>query len=173
MTDPYTILEVDATRPEVADSIVAFNARFPDDFLPLLPRHLAKGYWWLVHSGPQIVGFAGMVPFDPFPRVGYLKRGAVLPAHRGHGLQAKLMAIREQKAREATDWLALVSECDATNVASANNFIRAGYRMVECERQWDKESLVWRKDIVRTPIVLCGDDYDPRPGGVIAVRRGP
>jgi GNAT superfamily N-acetyltransferase len=147
---PYTIQEVDATRPEYAAAIHAFNALFPDDFVPLQPRHLGAGtYWWLVTVGPAIIAFAGMVPFEPFPRCGYLKRAAVLPAYRGKGLQGRLMAARLTRAAEATDWTHIVSECAVTNVASANNFIRAGFRLVEPERVWDKENLVWSRAVDR------------------------
>lgn len=145
----YQIREVDATQPDVAASIQAFNKLFPKDFLPLKPRHLARGFWWLVYHGSLVIGFAGMVPFEPFPRIGYLKRAAVLLAHRGNGLQAELMAVREAKARSATDWTHFVSECHLENVASANNFIKSGFLLCETERQWDKESLVWRKALVR------------------------
>ena len=141
----YEIHEVNGE--DYADEINRFNALFPDDFVPLKPRHLAKGHWWLVHLEHQTVGFAGMVPFEPFPRTGYFKRAAILKDHRGNGLQERLMTVRLTKAREATDWLRIVSECHVENIASANNFIRAGFLLVEAERPWDKESLVWAKDL--------------------------
>jgi GNAT superfamily N-acetyltransferase len=143
----YIITEVDAARPGHAAHINAFNSLFKKDFSPLKERHLSAPncYWWLVHEGIHLVAFAGVVPFEPFPRVGYLKRAAVLPAHRGHGLQARLIAIREERARSSTDWTHLVTETSMENVASANNFIRAGYRLAEAERPWAKETLFWRK----------------------------
>jgi GNAT superfamily N-acetyltransferase len=143
---PYKIREVSGA--EHAATIQAFNALFPDDFLPLKHRHLVAGtFWWLVHFDLAVVGFAGMVPFEPFPRVGYTKRQAVTPAHRGHGLQRRLMEISERKAREATDWTHLVSECSIENVQSANNHFRAGFHLVEAERPWGTETLFWRKRI--------------------------
>jgi hypothetical protein len=142
-SSPYTITEVSGI--EHGDAISRVNALFPDDFLPLKPKHLVHGHWWLVHFGVAVVGFAGMVPFDPFPRVGYLKRAAVLPAHRGKRLQLRLFAVREDKARRDTDWTHIVSECALENIASGNNFIRAGYSLVEAERPWEKETLFWRK----------------------------
>lgn len=142
-SDPYQIQEVSGL--EHADAIHAFNGLFKKDFLPLKPRHLADGYWWLVHHGIQLVGFAGMVPFEPFPRVGYLKRAAVLLAHRGKGLQGRLIAVREERARAATDWTHLITETSLENPASSNSFVRAGYKLVEPERPWAKETLFWRK----------------------------
>jgi GNAT superfamily N-acetyltransferase len=142
------IYEVDATRSEYADEINRFNALFPDDFLPLEPRHLVRGFWWLVYEDIRLIGFAGMVPFDPFPRVGYYKRAAVLPEFRGRGIQRELMAVREAKARAATDWTCLVSDCDIKNVASANNLFNAGFRLCEVDKPWQPDSLFWKKDLV-------------------------
>ncbi len=140
---PYRITEVDGER--YADEIHRFNGLFPDEFLPLKPKHLVKGFWWLVHCDAQLVGFAGMVPFDPFPRIGYPKRAGVLPAHRGKGLQRELMVLREERARASTDWTHFVSECSYDNVVSANNFIKAGFTLCEAERPWEKKTLFWRK----------------------------
>lgn len=142
---PYTLTEVDGQK--YAGEINRINDLFPDDFLPLKPRHLAKGFWWLVYCDGQVVGFAGMVPFEPFPRVGYLKRAAVLPEHRGNGLQERMMIAREMRALTDTDWLRLVSETHVDNVVSANNFIAAGYRLCEVERPWAEETLFWIKEL--------------------------
>lgn len=140
----YRIVKVDGVKR--ADDIQRFNNRFKDTFVPLKDKHFTKGFWWLVYRGDDIVGFAGTVPFDPFPRVGYLKRGAILAEHRGHGLQHKLIKTRERHAIEYTDWTHIVSDCHKDSIVSANNFIRAGYKLVEAER-WEKGYLVWRKEL--------------------------
>jgi L-amino acid N-acyltransferase YncA len=127
-----------------ADTIQNLNALFPDDFLPLKPKHFKHGYWWLVHQDVELVGFAGMVPFEPFPRVGYFKRVGILQGHRG-GLQCKLTEALVDRARASTDWTHLVSECSADNIASANNHFAAGFRLVDAERPWAKKTLFWRK----------------------------
>lgn len=132
---------------ECADEINRFNGLFPDDFLPLKPQHLSRGFWWLVHAETKLVGFAGMVPFNPFPRVGYWKRVAILPAYRGKGLPDRLMSASAERARSSTDWTHLVSECALENVASGNNLIRGGYKLCEAERPWEKETLFWIKKL--------------------------
>lgn len=110
----------------------ALNSVFP----PLTDHHLETGYWWFVHGvDAEPVAFAGMVMFEPFPGVGYLKRAYVNPAHRGHGLQRILLAVREAKARDL-GWTQLVSECAAGNVHSARNFAAAGFLSVEPEQRW-------------------------------------
>ena len=140
---PYRITEVDGEKH--ADEIEAFNGLFPDDFLPLQPKHFANGFWWLVHHDVKLIGFAGMVPFEPFPRVGYTKRQGVLKEHRRHGLQRQLMEAQEQRARASTDWTHLVSETSIENIASSNNHFRAGFVLVEAERPWAEKTLFWRK----------------------------
>jgi GNAT superfamily N-acetyltransferase len=142
----YIIMKVDGV--ERAADIQAFNKLFPKDFLPLKDRHLENGYWWLVypHDSNKIVGFAGMVPFVPFTRYGYLKRAAILPEHRGNGIQKRLLVEREVVARDATDWTTLVSSTHISNTASANSFIGAGYKLFEPERPWEgKDSIYWMK----------------------------
>lgn len=141
----YKITEVDGV--EFADEILRFNALFRDTFEELKPRHLEDGYWWLVHCGIELVGFTGVIPFIPFSRAGYYKRAAVLKEHRGQGLQRKMMAVREAKARADTDWTYVYSDCNYQNVASANNFIRAGFLLVEVERPWEPNALFWRKKL--------------------------
>jgi GNAT superfamily N-acetyltransferase len=141
----YKITEVVGVK--FTDEIQRFNGLFKKEFLPLKERHLNDGYWWLVHQGVQLVAFAGMVPFEPFPRIGYLKRAAVLKEHRGKGIQAALIAAREERARVSTDWTHLITETSIENPASSNSFARAGYRLVEAERPWAKETLFWRKTL--------------------------
>lgn len=141
----YQITEVDGKT--CADEIGRMNGRFKKDFLPLKEKHFARGHWWLVYDGARLIGFAGSVPFDPFPHVGYLKRAAVLEEYRGKGIQRELMKLREERARASTDWTCLISECHIENVASANNFIRSGYLLCEAERPWAKETLFWIKQL--------------------------
>ena len=142
----YVITEVDGYEPEIAEKLRAFNA-LDDHFPALTPHHLENGFWWLVHLAGEAAAFGGLVPFEPFPKTGYLKRAYVLPEHRGNGLQGRLLAIREQKAR-GLKWTHLVSECASTNAPSANNFIRAGFRVCEPEQRWGAPgSIYWVKEI--------------------------
>lgn len=141
----YQIREVDGN--EFADTLHSFNSL--DKYFPLLePRHLSDGYWWLVFHAGEVIAFAGLVPFEPFPDIGYLKRAYVLPDHRGHGLQYRLITIRESKARELC-WTQLVSECAASNVRSANNFRRAGFAACDPEQKWGAPgSVFWKKELI-------------------------
>jgi GNAT superfamily N-acetyltransferase len=80
-----------------------------------------------------VVGFAGMVPAEPFPSVGYLNRAYFLPAHRKQGLHLCFLREREGRAREL-GWTASASEVAADNGPSirspkrpdTNDVIRTG-----------------------------------------------
>jgi N-acetylglutamate synthase-like GNAT family acetyltransferase len=141
----YRIREVDASNDDVAEIIRALNAETAE--FPELTDNELDGfhcYWWIAYRGKEPVGFAGMVPSQKYKNVGYLKRAGVTAGHRGNGIQLRLFKVREQKARKI-GWTHLVSECTNT-VYSANNFIRAGFKLFEPKERWAFEnSLYWRK----------------------------
>lgn len=139
----HQIVEVDGV--EFADRIHAFNAMDSYFDEALKEHHLADGHWWMViDDQDNHVAFAGMVPFEPFPRVAYLKRCYVLPDHRGHDLQVRLMCVRELKAREI-GFSHLISECLESNTVSITNHRRAGFDRFEPERPWAKNTAYWMK----------------------------
>ena len=138
----YRIVEVDGIQNR--ETLEAFNALEP--YFPALQEHHFKaGFWWLVYKGDEPVAFAGMVPFG-FDGYGYLKRCLVKPEHHGHGLQFRLMCVRETRARQL-GWTHLVSECLAENTYSAANFRRAGFEQTFPEQPWAKDSIFWIKKL--------------------------
>jgi GNAT superfamily N-acetyltransferase len=139
----YQIAIVDGIA--FADTISNFN-KYVEAWPELQPKHYENGYWWLVFHGAEAIAFAGLVPFDPFPNAGYLKRCYVLPDHRGHSLQSRLIAIREAQGR-SLGWTHLYSDSHKTNVHAANSFRRAGYALCEPEQPWEINSLYWVKEI--------------------------
>lgn len=142
----YRVREVDGC--EYAETIRRLNGMAPETFPPLTDNHLENGFWWLVDKADDVpVAFAGMVPFEPFPNIGYLKRAFVLPDHRGGGLQSRLIMARECKARQL-GWTHLVSECSASNTHSATNFARSGYSICEPEQPWAINSIYWLKALI-------------------------
>jgi hypothetical protein len=70
----------------------------------------------------------------------------VLKRHCGGGLQLRLMRALESRARQI-GWDAVVSDT-TDNLASANNFIRGGYRLYQpsCPWAWPN-TLYWRKSL--------------------------
>lgn len=143
----YRIRQVAGRDRAIAATIHAFNRLVPECFPELQPRHLTAGLWWLAYFDAATIGFAGLVPFEPFPRVGYLKRAYVMPEHRGHGLQRQFMAAREVAAKRL-GWTCLVSECSADNRFSADNFAAFGFVQCEPEQRWGaSNSVFWKKDL--------------------------
>jgi GNAT superfamily N-acetyltransferase len=141
----YEIHEVDGISHR--HTIEYLNSLSPEIFPALTARHLEQGYWWLVYAGDDAIGFAGLVPFYPFPAIGYLKRCLVKPDHHGHGLQYRLMVARIAKAKRL-GWTMLVSECGEDNGYSSCNFSRAGLERCEPEQRWGAEdSIYWIKKL--------------------------
>jgi hypothetical protein len=70
----------------------------------------------------------------------------VLKKHCGNRLQVRLMRALELRARH-NGWSCIVSDT-TDNLASANNFIRAGYRLYQPQCPWAwPNTLYWRKSI--------------------------
>jgi GNAT superfamily N-acetyltransferase len=143
----YSVEEVDGSDPEIAAELRRFNAMAPEVFPELTESHLSDGHWWLVYNNDdEAVAFAGMVDMEPFRKVVYLKRCYVLPDHLGHGLQLRLMFVREVKAREL-GYTQIVSECFEDS-HSILNFRRSGYERISPEQPWGKNGerdLYWSK----------------------------
>lgn len=144
----YRVKEVDASDDEIADTIRQFNKEADADF-PDLADYELEGehcYWWLAYFDSEPVAFAGMVPSRLYYEAGYLKRSGVSAQHRGHGLQLRFFKAREAKAKRI-GWSMLISETTNT-IHSANNFIRAGYRLFEPKERWAfQNSLYWMKQL--------------------------
>ena len=140
----YRIREVDGRDPEIAADLRDLHERTFGNDAPLVSTE--QGYWWLVYCGDDPVAFAGMVRSSQRVNRGYLIRSGVLPAHRGQGLQVRLLRTREAKARRL-GWSALVSDT-TNNVPSSNSLIRSGFLLFTPEHPWSFEnSLYWRKDL--------------------------
>lgn len=140
----YEICEVDGSDPEISQIIQHFNSLAPEIFPPLSQDHLDCGCWWLAFHGKEPIAFAGLVTFTPFLDVGYFKRCYVMPDHVGHGLQLRLMFVREVKAREL-GYIQIISECYEHSHSNLN-FRRAGFESIEPEQKWGApNSVYWRK----------------------------
>lgn len=144
----YRIREVDGRDDQIADILTELHRLtfFSGASVPPFDW----GHWWLAYRGATPVAFAGVVPSTHVRNAGYFCRVGVLQPHWGHCLQLRLMRAMEARARY-NGWSRVVSDTTA-NVPSANNFIRAGYRMFQPPCPWAfPETLYWRKDIASGP----------------------
>jgi len=140
----YRIREVDGQDDEIADTLTDIHRLTFFDGAPI--PEFDRGHWWLAFDAAIPVAFAGIVLSTRAVNTGYFCRVGVLKKHRGSALQLRLMRAAESRARQ-NGWNCVVSDT-TENLASANNFIRAGYRLYQppCPWAWP-DSLYWRKSI--------------------------
>jgi GNAT superfamily N-acetyltransferase len=141
----YRIRAVDGSNPEVSfllhllhKDAFGNSAALPDT---------NEGHWWLAYdSDSKPVAFAGLTKAYAATPAGYLKRSGVLRAHRGNGLQQRLIRVREQQARK-NGWRVMLTDT-TKNIPSANSLIREGYQLFLPAHPWAWDySLYWRKDL--------------------------
>ena len=140
----YRIREVDGHDDEIADTLADLHRLtfFDGASIP----EFDCGYWWLAYHKVIPVAFAGLVPSTRASNAGYFCRVGVLKKHCGHRLQLRLMRALESRARH-NGWCCIVSDT-TDNLASANNFIQAGYRLYRPQHPWAwPNTLYWRKSI--------------------------
>jgi GNAT superfamily N-acetyltransferase len=140
----YRIREVDGSDEDSAEMLADLHRLTFFDSAPL--PDFDRGQWWLAYNDARPIGFAGIVPSTHARNAGYFCRVGVVDRHQGRGLQLRLMRAMESQARR-NGWSAVVSDT-TNNLPSANNFIRAGYRLYQPEVPWAwPHTLYWRKCI--------------------------
>ena len=140
----YRIREVDGDDEDISDTLIDLHRLtfFESAALPSFDW----GHWWLAYHGAEAVGFAGVVPSTHAENAGYFCRVGVVKNHCGNSLQVRFMRALELRARR-NGWCCIVSDT-TDNPVSANNFIRAGYRLYDPEAPWGwLHTLYWRKRI--------------------------
>jgi hypothetical protein len=106
-----------------------------------------RGHWWLAFQEALPIAFAGVVSSTHASNAGYFVRVGVLRKHCGRGLQLRLMRDMQSRARN-NGWSCAVSDT-TDNITSANNFIRAGYRLYQPQHLWARPNTpYWRKSIL-------------------------
>lgn len=140
----YKIRMVDAFEDDVADTLADLHRLTFFDAATIPQFDL--GTWWLAYHGNDAVAFAGVVPATHARNSGYFSRVGVLQRHWGKGLQLRLMRAVEARGRRL-GWDGIVSDT-TDNLVSANNFIKAGYRLYEPEMPWAwSHTLYWRRSL--------------------------
>ncbi len=140
----YRIREVDGHDDEIADTLADLHRLTFFGGAPV--PEFDHGHWWLAFHEALPVAFAGVVASTRAVNAGYFCRVGVLRKHCGNALQLRLMRALEARARQI-GWGCIVSDT-TDNLASANNFIRAGYRLYQPQYPWAwPHTLYWRKSI--------------------------
>jgi GNAT superfamily N-acetyltransferase len=141
----YRVVPVDTRQPEVVQLLTLLQkACLPAD---VVYKITDKEYWYVAytHDG-EAVGFAGVVPSARWSDTMYLCRAGVVLAHRGRGLQKKLIKARIRKAKAlGMNWI--ITDTNE-NPASANSLIATGFKMFEPSKPWGlKTALYWKYKI--------------------------
>lgn len=140
----YKIRMVDASEDDVVETLADLHRLTFFDTAAMPQFDL--GTWWLACHGGDAVAFAGVVPSTHARNCGYFSRVGVLQRHWGRGLQLRLMRAVEAQGRRI-GWNGIVSDTTG-NLVSANNFIKAGYRLYEPESPWAwSHTLYWRRSL--------------------------
>jgi GNAT superfamily N-acetyltransferase len=142
----YRIREADGQDDEIVETLSDLHRLtfFDGASIPAFDW----GHWWLAYHETMPVAFAGVVPSTRAHNAGYFSRVGVLKKHCGKGLQLRLMRALELRARY-NGWSSVVSDT-TENIASANNFIRAGYFLYQPQIPWAwSNTLYWRKFITQ------------------------
>jgi GNAT superfamily N-acetyltransferase len=140
----YRIREVDGDDDEIADTLHHLHKLTFADTAPDIDPE--TGWWWLVTTEHEPVGFAGMRQAYTQELGGYLSRSGVVEEHRGQGLQRRLIRVREAKGRRFGWKIMLTDTTD--NPASANSLIASGYKLYWPKYPWAfPHSLYWRKNL--------------------------
>jgi GNAT superfamily N-acetyltransferase len=140
----YRIREVDVQDDDTADTLTELHRLTFFGGAPI--SDFDQGHWWIAFHDMVPAAFAGIVPSTHVGNSGYFCRVGVLQEHCGHRLQLRLMRALEARARR-NGWSSVVSDT-TDNLSSANNFIRAGYRLFRPRTPWAwPHTLYWRKKI--------------------------
>lgn len=101
----------------------------------------SEGYWWIAYDGSIPAAFVGMTDVESWRNTGYVARVGVLPDYRGNGLQKRLLAVCERKAK-AIGLKQLISTT-YRNPPSANSFVARRYKTYEPEVRWGAEDTIY------------------------------
>jgi GNAT superfamily N-acetyltransferase len=131
---------------------------FPTDY----PVTFVGSHWFIGWDGDRPICYAAWRPHYPMATAGelhwreqqgFLYRAGVMPEARGHGLQRKLIEVREEDMRAHGIKIA-VSYTDPTVAASMRSLIACGYRPYTCDAKSNLAGLGrgdgfvhWRKDL--------------------------
>jgi len=138
---PMKIKRVDIRSLVIQDTLALLQQKcLPGD----TPCDTNYGHWWIVYDALNLpCAFGGLARSVRWTNVGYLCRAGVLPSHRGHGVQKRLIRARIRQAR-ALGWEWLITDT-YQNPASANSLIATGFKMYDPSQPWGaKETLYWR-----------------------------
>lgn len=91
-------------------------------------------HWWLAFHEGEPVGFSGLHIYKDCGTA-FLCRAGVIKQYRGHGLQKRMIRVRDAYARKS-GVNRIISYVAYGNVASANSLISCGYKLYIPKWEW-------------------------------------
>ena len=116
-------------RPAETPADLALIGRMDAECFPLdAPPVIACARWFIGWNRSQPAAYCAWKPVDhDGAAAGFHYRAGVLPVYRGHGLQRRMIRLREEHMR-AAHFAVAVTYTDADAAASMRNLIAEGYR---------------------------------------------
>lgn len=143
----YRIRRVDFDDDDILELLDSMHSIcFPPGEAPKID-HDQWGLWWIAYHGKEPVGFASLVKSRRFQKAGYLYRAGVLPAHRGHGLQKRLIEVRV-KAAKRMKWVILFTDTH-DSPASTNSLIAKGFKIYEPKFRYGHKHAIYLRRWLR------------------------
>ena len=103
--------------------------------------------WWIIRGPGGAPAAFGGLKYWAKDRCGYLCRAGVHPAHRGRGLQQRLIQTRVRYAK-AQGWRGVYTYTLPHNVHSGNNLIACGFSLFAPSTPWGGEdACYWWLDL--------------------------
>lgn len=141
----YRFSQVDTEDDDVVELLTELHA------LTFAPEEASmpeweNGHWWIgwEQRSATPAAFCGVTPSSLGHGIAYFKRAGVVHGHQGHGLQRRMIRMRERRARLLGFHTVVTDTTD--NWRSANNLIAEGYRLWAPSIPWAfPHTLYWRK----------------------------
>ena len=97
--------------------------------------------WWIAYLKGDPAGFCGILPAGYGDRC-FLARAGVREFARGLGVHGRMLRVREIAARKLS-YGRMITYTAQDNTASANNLIRAGYKVYRPAEEWGTENAMY------------------------------
>lgn len=109
---------------------------FPSDVMP----EWSDGSWWITWEDGKPIAFIGVEPVKSWKESLYISRVGVVQEHQGKGLQRLLM---NKVCKAAQGLYSFVISSTYENPASANNFIRCGFKTYLPQYPWGAAGTIY------------------------------
>lgn len=96
---------------------------------------ITGAHWWVGLLEDRVVCYCGLKPLPNDPGLAYLCRAGVSPAHRGRGLQRRMIRLRVRFARDE-GFRQVVTDCSIHNGPSLHSLFDCGFRLYEPQMRW-------------------------------------